>query len=149
MKLIHKNKKAYFDYEILEEFRAGIVLTGAEIKSLRGGHVNLKGAYVSITDGEAFLRNAHISRYRYDSRKDYDPFRERKLLLQKKELHKIANSLNTRGITVVPLAVGLEGDYAKVTVGLARGRKKHDKRQVIRERSEKRQVERALKRHVR
>ena len=145
MKIIHKNKKAYFDYEILQEFTAGIMLTGPEIKSVRGGHVNLKGAYVSIQNGEAFLKNAHISKYAYDSSKDYDPFRIRKLLLNKPELNKIANQLNTQGVTVVPLAVGLEKKYAKLKIALVRGKKKYDKRQTIRERETKRKVDRMIK----
>lgn len=145
MKIIHKNKKAYFDYEILQEFTAGIMLTGPEIKSLRSGHVNLKGAYVSIQNDEAFLKNAHISKYPYDQNKDYDPFRIRKLLLNKRELEKIANKLNTQGVTVVPLAVGLEKKYAKLKIALVRGKKKYDKRQTIRERETKRKMDRMIK----
>ena len=145
MKIIHKNKKAYFDYEILQEFTAGIMLTGPEIKSIRGGHVNLKGAYVSIQNGEAFLKNAHISKYAQDSTGTHDPFRVRKLLLSKKEIEKIANSLNTQGVTVVALAIGLAGRYAKLQIGLARGKKKHDKRQTIKERQIKRQTDKLIK----
>ena len=145
MKIIHKNKKAYFDYEILQEFTAGIILTGSEIKSIRGGNVNLKGAYVSIQNGEVFLKNAHISKYAYDSSKDYDPFRIRKLLLNKRELDKIAGQLNIQGVTVVPLAVGLEKKYAKLKIALVRGKKKYDKRQTIKERQTKRQIDRMIK----
>ena len=146
MKIISKNKKAYFDYEILDEYKAGIMLTGPEIKSIRKGNINLKGAYVSIEKGEASLKNAHISRYKYDSNKDYDPFRVRKLLLKESEIHKIANHLNTQGVTVVPLAIGLDGKYAKLQIGIARGKKKHDKRHAIKDRETKRQAERAMKR---
>ncbi len=145
MKIIHKNKKAYFDYKILQEFTAGIMLTGSEIKSIRGGHVNLKGAYVTISNGESFLKNAHISKYPYDQNKDYDPFRVRKLLLNKPELNKIANKLNTQGITVVPLAVGLEKKYAKLKIALVRGKKKYDKREVIKGREQKRRLDRLIK----
>ena len=145
MKIIHKNKKAYFDYEILQEFTAGIMLTGPEIKSIRGGHVNLKGAYVSIQNDEAFLKNAHISKYPYDQNSDYDPFRMRKLLLNKSELNKIANKLNTQGATVIPLAVGLEKKYAKLKIAIARGKKKYDKRQTIKKRETKRQIDRMIK----
>jgi SsrA-binding protein len=147
MKIIQKNKKAYFDYEIIDEYKAGIILTGPEIKSVRSGNVNLKGSYVSVEKGEAFLKGAHISRYKYDSNKDYDPFRVRKLLLKEQEIHKISNHLNTQGVTVVPLAVGLDGKYAKVQIGVVRGKKKHDKRQSIKERDTKRQAQRAVKKY--
>ncbi len=145
MKLINKNKKAYFDYEILQEFTAGIMLTGSEIKSIRAGDINLKGAYVSIDKGEAFLKNAHISKYPHDQSEDYDPFRIRKLLLSKRELHKIENQLNTQGITMVALAIGLAGRFAKLQIGLARGKKKHDKRDSIKGREQKRSLDRLIK----
>ena len=145
MKLIQKNKKAYFDYEILQEFTVGIVLTGPEIKSIRNGNINLKGSYVTIQSGEAFLKNAHISKYQYDSSEDHDIFRIRKLLLNKRELNKIANQLNTQGVTMVALAIGLEGKYAKLKIALARGKKKHDKRETIKGREQKRQLDRLVK----
>lgn len=145
MKIIHKNKKAYFDYELLQEFVAGIMLTGPEIKSVRGGHINLKGAYVSIQTGEAFLKSAHISKYPHDQNPDYDPFRVRKLLLNKKEIEKVAAKLNTQGVTIIPLAIGLEGRYAKILISLARGKKKHDKRHSIKEREDKRKLDRLTK----
>jgi SsrA-binding protein len=146
MKIINKNKKAYFDYEIVDEYKAGIMLTGPEIKSVRNGNVNLKGGYISIQNGEAFLKGANISRYKYDSNPDYDPFRVRKLLLKEQEIYRISNNLNTQGITVIPLAIGLDGKYAKLQIGVARGKKKHDKRASIKDREAKRQVERAVKR---
>ena len=146
MKIIYQNKKALFDYEILDEFKAGIILLGPEIKSIRLGHVNLKGAYVSLKDARAFLKGANISRYRYDSSADYEPFRDRELLLSKSELHKILNHLNTQGVTVVPLAIGLEGKFAKLRIAVARGKKKHDKRQSIKKRETTRQIDRAMKR---
>ena len=148
MKIIHKNKKAYFDYEILDEFKAGMMLLGSEIKSIRKGNVNLKGAYVSIQNSKAILKGAHISRYAYDSSTDYEPLRDRELLLNKSELHKIENHLNTQGITVVPLAVVLEGKYAKLMIGVARGKKKYDKRESIKKRDTKREIDRAIKRHI-
>lgn len=149
MKIIHQNKKATFDYEILAEFKAGIMLIGPEIKSIRKGNVNLKGAYVSIQkNNKAFLKGAHISRYAYDSSADYEPFRDRELLLNKSELHKIVNHLNTQGVTVVPLAIVLEGKYAKVKIAVARGKKKHDKRETIKKREIKREIDRAMKRHI-
>jgi len=147
MKIIQKNKKAYFDYEVLDEYKAGIMLTGPEIKSIRSGNVNLRGAYVSVSSKEASIRGMNISHYKYDSNPDYDPFRVRKLLLKESELHKITNHLNTQGVTIVPLAIGLDGKYAKLQIGIARGKKKHDKRHAIKDRETKRQVERAIKRH--
>ncbi len=146
MKILSQNKQAYFNYEILEEFTAGIVLTGAEIKSIRAGHMNLKGAYVTVLGGEAWLTNANISRYPYDSNPDYDPFRKRKLLLQKKEIEKLSGKLNTQGVTLIPLSVGVKGRYAKLVLALARGKKKHDKRATIKDRDTKREAERAMKR---
>ena len=145
MKIIHKNKKAYFDYEILDEFTAGIMLTGPEIKSIRKGSVNLKGSYISVINGEAFLKNAHISKYPYDQKKDHDPFRVRKLLLNKREINKIDRQLNTQGISVVPLMIGLEGKYAKLQIALVRGKKQHDKREVIKGREQKRKLDRLVR----
>jgi SsrA-binding protein len=146
LKIIHQNKKAAFDYEILDKYTAGIMLLGPEIKSVRQGHVNLKGAYVSIQNGKAVLKGANISRYKYDSSDAYDPFRDRQLLLNESELHKIVNHLNTQGVTVVPLAIGLQGKFAKLEIGIARGKKKHDKRETIKKRETARQIDRAMKR---
>ena len=145
MKIIQKNKKAYFDYEVIDEFKAGIMLTGPEIKSIRGGNINLKGGYISIQSGEAFLKNVSISKYKHDSSDSHDPFRIRKLLLKESELHKITNHLNTQGITVIPLIIGLEGKYAKIQIGIVRGKKKHDKRHSIKERDVKCQMDRITK----
>ncbi len=148
MKIIHKNKKAYFDYEILQKFTAGLALSGAEVKAVREGKVNLKGAYVTIRKGEAFLKNMHIAKYSHASDPDYDPFRERKLLLNKKEIEKIAGQFNTQGISVIPLDIFIEKRYVKCLIALGRGRKKADKRQVIKEREVKRQLDRAIRKRV-
>jgi SsrA-binding protein len=147
MEIINKNKKAYFDYEIVEEYKAGIILIGPEIKSVRNGSVNLTGSYIGVQNGEAFLKGANISRYKYDSNPDYDPFRVRKLLLKEREIYKISNELNTQGITVIPLAIGIDGKYAKLLIGIVRGKKKYDKRASIKDREAKRQIERIIKRH--
>lgn len=146
MKIIHKNKKTLFDYEIIEQFKAGMILIGPEIKSIRLGHINLRGSYVSLQDGRAFLKGANISRYKFDSSDSYDPFRDRELLLSKSEIHKIINHLNTQGVTVVPIAVGIDGKYAKLEIAVARGKKKHDKRETIKERDSQRRLQR-LTRH--
>jgi SsrA-binding protein len=145
MKLLHKNKKAYFDYEILDEFTAGIVLTGAEIKSVRDDHVDMKSSFVSILGGEAFIKNLNISRYKYDQNKDYDPFRDRKLLLKKNEIEKIAAKLNTQGVTVIPLAVVLENGFAKILIGIARGKKQYDKRETLKKKDQKRTIDKLIK----
>jgi len=147
MKIITKNKKALFDYEIIDKYKAGIMLLGPEIKSIRSGNVNLKGSYVSIQNGAAYLKNTNISRYKYDSNPDYDPFRERKLLLKESELHRISNSLNTQGLTVVALAIGIEGKFAKVEIAVVRGKKKYDKRQSIKDKDSKRRLDRLMKQH--
>lgn len=147
LKLIQKNKKAYFDYEILQTYLAGIMLHGSEVKSLRAGNLNLKGSYVSLLNEKLMLKGAHISRYRYDTQPSYDPFRDRQLLLKKKEIHAIERKLNEQGVTLIPLAIGLKGRYIKVEIGLARGKKKHDKRQALKAKDEKRRVERAMKRY--
>ena len=145
LKILAQNKKAYFDYEVLEEFVAGIVLTGPEIKSVRAGHVTLKGSYVSVMGNEAWVKGMNIARYPYDSSSDYEPFRDRKLLLSKKEIEKISKNLKTKGCTVASLAIGLEGSYAKLQIGIVRGRKKEDKRAVIKDRENKRTVDRAIR----
>jgi SsrA-binding protein len=142
MKIIHKNKKAVFDYELIEQFKAGMILLGSEIKSIRLGQINLRGSYVSFQGGKAYLKGANISRYKFDSSDNYDPFRDRELLLKKSELHKITNHLNTQGVTVVPIAVGIEGKYAKLEIAVARGKKKHDKREAVKERDSKRRLQR-------
>jgi len=149
LKIIHKNKKASFDYEILDKFKAGIILLGSEIKSIRMNNINLKGSYVSIQGKKATLKAAHISRYAYDSSLDYDPFRDRQLLLNKSELEKINRYLNTQGITVIPLLVILDGKYVKIQIGIARGKKKHDKREAIKKRDQKRQIDRIIKAKIR
>lgn len=148
LKLIHKNKKAYFDYEILQEFKAGIMLLGSEIKSVRKGDVNLKGAYVSLQNSKPVLKGAHISRYAYDTSENYEPFRDRQLLLTQNELEKIQRELNIQGVTLVPLYIGMDGKYAKLQMALVRGKKKHDKRETMKARDSKRQIDRAMKRFV-
>lgn len=145
MKIIHKNKKAYFDYEILQEFKAGMMLIGPEIKSIRKGDVNLKGAYISLKDGKPVLKGANISRYSYDSNPDYDPFRDRPLLLKQSEIDRIQTHLNTQGVTIIPLLVLLDGKYAKLQIGIARGKKKHDKRHALKSRDSQRQIDRVMK----
>lgn len=145
MKVIQKNKKATFDYEILQQYIAGVMLSGPEVKSIRAGNINLKGSYVGFASSNPILKNAHISKYPYDQNQNYDPFRERKLLLNQNEIKKIENALNTQGTTLIPIAVGLVGKYIKIEIAVARGKKKHDKRDTIKSRELKRQTDRLIK----
>ena len=135
MKIISKNSKAFFDFEILEKHIAGIILAGAEVKSVRANLVNLKGSYVSITkDQEVFIENMHISPYQNTNSEGFNPTHKRKLLLKSKEIEKLSTIYNTAGQTIVPLCIGLEGKYIKVEIAVARGKKLHDKRQSIKKR---------------
>jgi SsrA-binding protein len=141
-----RNRKARFDFEILEEFEAGIVLSGAEVKSIRSGKGKLDGAYVIVRGGEAFLVGASVSPYQVaNTPKDYDPERPRKLLFSKKELARLENQTETAGLTAVALSFYNKGGKIKLSVAIARGKKKHDKRESIKERDTKRDIERTLK----
>ena len=132
--ILHKNKKAYFDYEILKEFTAGIILSGGEVKSCRNGNVNLKGSYISFASGSPKLKAANIGQYKYDQTKEYDPMRDRAILLNQKEILKIQNELNTAGIALIPLKLFTQGRLLKLQIGLARGKKQYDKRESIKKR---------------
>lgn len=145
MKTIKKNKQAVFDNEILEEFTAGLMLTGSEVKSIRAGNINLKGAYISQIGSGFVLKNAHISKYPFDRSSEYDPFRNRPLLLNQREIGKITSKLNQQGVTVIPLEIGTVGDFIKLNIAVARGRKKHDKRHLLKERDQKKTIDRLIK----
>lgn len=138
------NRKATFDYEVLEKFSAGLELTGQEVKSVRAGHANLRGAYVSIRGGEAFLIGADIPAYQPKNAPDHEPQRVRKLLLSKAELAELAKAEGTKGLTIVPLSVYNKGRFLKCDIAIARGKKKFDKRESIK----KRDTERDLGRKV-
>lgn len=144
MKEITKNKKAYFDYEILEEIEAGLVLNGAEIKSIRAGNVNLAGAYIGEIEKGLAVRNMHISPYAQMDIKQ-DPIRERRILLHKKEIGKLHGKLKERNLTVIPLKLYLKKGYAKLLLGVCKGRKKHDKREVLKRRDQDMEIRRHLK----
>jgi len=147
MKLITKNKKAFYDYEILDIIEAGIVLTGNEVKSLRAGHVNLTGAFATVHDGELFLINCHITPYEKAYRhKEEDAKRSRKLLVHKKELNRLVGEISQKGITVVPLKLYFnKKNLVKVELGLAKHKKAAGKKQALKERDIKRQTARELK----
>ncbi len=135
MPAIAKNKRAFFDYEILEKLEAGIVLTGQEVKSAKNGHVSLSGAYVTMRNNEAWLLNMHIAAYKKAGPlPGYDPTHSRKLLLKKNELNRLIGISQTKGLTLVPLSVYTARNHVKIEVGVCRGRKKFDKREHIKKR---------------
>ncbi|MBU0667792.1 SsrA-binding protein SmpB [Patescibacteria group bacterium] len=146
--ILAQNKKAFADYEILDKLEAGIHLSGPEVKSVRGGHANLKGSYVEISKkGEALTCGIHISPYKHaaNQQKDYNPTQKRKLLLHKKEITKLEKELNTEGLTIVPLDFHLFKNLIKLTIGVCRGKKKHDRRDELKKRAQTIDIRRALK----
>lgn len=145
IKIVSQNKKAYADYFIDETIEAGIVLTGTEVKSLRDGKANLKDSYVIIKDNEAWLLNCHISPYSHGNIFNHDPLRTRKLLLHRKEIERLKGKIQQQGYTLIPLKLYFKGPYVKVEIALARGRKKYEKRDIIKKREAQREIERALK----
>lgn len=141
------NRKAKFDYFIEDEYEAGIVLTGTEIKSIRAGHCNLKDSYGIVKNGEVFLLNMFIGQYREGNIFNHSETRSRKLLLHKKEIKKIENSISLNGLTLVPLKGYFKDNKFKILVGIGRGKKNYDKRETLKERDIKREVDKNLKRH--
>lgn len=140
------NKKAYFDYDILETFEAGVLLTGAEVKSVRAGKASLNGAYVIIRGGEAYLVNASISPYQVaNTPKKYDPERARKLLLSKKELAALEQASEGKRLTIVALKWYNKNRFLKLLIALARGKRKTDKRESLKQRDSKRDIDRLMK----
>jgi SsrA-binding protein len=140
------NRRALRDFEILDEFEAGLVLHGYEVKAVRGGLMKLQGSYVTIASGSARLINAHIGPYQKAGNiKDYDPVRTRQLLLHKKEIAKLASKLETKGLTLVPISVYTKGSKIKLKFGLARGRKEFEKKEQKKKRDIERDVMRDLK----
>ncbi len=139
------NKKAHFDYFIEEEIECGIVLKGSEIKSIRGGLANLKDCYAIVKNGEVFLLNMYIGKYEEANMFNHDERRTRKLLLNKKEILKLRDKLEISGYTLVPIKLYFKGNKAKILLGIARGKKNYDKRESIKEKDIKREMDRALK----
>lgn len=145
-KLLADNKKALFDYEILEKYEAGIVLFGHEVKSVRGGHISLKGAYVTFHNNDPYLTGAHISRYKPAAGiKDYDPERSRKLLLKNKEIRRLLGKKEEKGLTIVPIRVYTKHSKIKVEIGVGKGKKKYEKKEKIKARDIEREIKRTLK----
>ena len=135
-----KNKKAYFDYFIIEEIEAGIVLTGTEIKSVRGNHVQLKDSFVRIKDNEAYVINMNISKYKEANQFNHEEYRTRKLLLHKKEIKKLKDKSQIEGMSIVPLKMYIKEDHAKLLIGLVKGKKLYDKRETIKKRDLERET---------
>ncbi|MBI2466420.1 MAG: SsrA-binding protein SmpB [Candidatus Rokubacteria bacterium] len=148
-KLVASNRKARHAYDILETYEAGLVLRGTEVKALRAGRADLKESYARIEGEEAWLLGCHISPYAQGNRWNHDPLRPRKLLLHRAELRRLLGKVMEKGLTLVPLRLYFRRGRAKVELGLARGRKLLDKRHVIREREERREMDRALRARVR
>lgn len=144
-KQITDNRKARYDYFVLETIEAGIELVGTEVKSLRAGNVNLKDAWCSIENGEMFIKGMHISPYDHGNIFNCDPIRERKLLLHKKEILKLFGQVKQEGLTLVPLSMYFKGSKVKVAIGLCRGKKLYDKREDMANKAAQREIERAVK----
>ncbi len=146
IKLIAKNKRARFEYFIEDKLEVGLVLKGTEVKSLREGRVNLKDGYARIKDGELWLENVHISPYPHAHYGNHEPMRTRKLLAHKREIRKLVGKTAEKGYSLIPLSIYFKDGRAKIELGVAKGKKLHDKRQVIRARQEKRDAEREMAR---
>lgn len=145
IKIIAKNKKAFFDYMVEERFEAGISLVGSEVKSIRAGHVSLGESYAKFPDDcntELFLLNAHIAEYAWANRNNHDPLRPRRLLLHRRELVKLSQAVVRQGLTLIPLSMYFKNGKIKLELGLCRGKKNYDKRETLKARTAQRDVER-------
>lgn len=140
-----QNRKAKFDYEIIETYEAGIVLTGTEIKSIRQGKANLKDSYCIIKNNEIFILNMHISSYDHGNIFNHEEARTRKLLMHNKEIRKIKNSLDLNGFTVVPLKLYFKGSFAKLLIAVAKGKHTYDKREAIKKKDQERELKKYIK----
>lgn len=145
VKPIASNRKAFHEYFIEDRIEVGLVLTGTEVKSLRGGRAQLKDSYVQFRDGEAYLVGTHISPYGAGSWTNHLPERDRKILLHRRELDRWASAVATRGVTCVPLSLYFKGSHAKAEIALVKGKKLHDKRDAIRDREIKREADREMR----
>ena len=144
-KNITTNRRARFNYHILETYEAGLVLLGSEVKSLRGGRASLSDAYAIVQRGEAFLMNAHISPYSYARAGGHEPTRTRKLLLHKREIEKLGSKLAEKGLTLVPMRMYFKDGKAKVELGLAKGKTRFDKRETLKRKQADREMQRAMR----
>ncbi|HEU0027341.1 MAG TPA: SsrA-binding protein SmpB [Ktedonobacterales bacterium] len=147
-KAISVNRQAYHDYFVDETFEAGMALVGTEVKSIRAGHVNLRGAYARVKDGEVWIEGMNIARYE-QGLIHHDPLRPRKLLLHRREIDRLVGKVQAKGLTLIPLRLYFSHNRVKVLLGLCRGKKQYDKRDTIREREAEREAERAVKQRLR
>ncbi len=143
-RILAKNKRARHNFEILEELEVGLVLVGSEVKAIREGQIHLKDAYVEFRDGEAYLSRAHVGPYSHGNQQNHEAERSRKLLLKKHELHRLFGRVQTRGLTVIPLEIRLRNGWIKALIGLAHGKKLHDKRQAEKQKELDREAREAM-----
>ncbi|MFH1176848.1 MAG: SsrA-binding protein SmpB [Acidobacteriota bacterium] len=145
MKALAVNRRARFEYELLERFTAGLVLTGSEVKSVREGRVSFLDGHVAFEGGEAYLVEVHIAPYHHGGYANHDPVRRRKLLMHAREIRRLASKVFEKGLTVIPLAIGAEGNWIKIELALAKGKKLYDKRETIKRRELDREAAAAVK----
>jgi SsrA-binding protein len=145
IKVVSSNRKARFEYFLLEKFEAGIALQGSEIKSVRSGQISLSEAYILVENGQAWLVDAHIAPYNPASRNNHNPTRQRRLLLHKREIREMWNAVRQKGVTIIPIQVYLKDGIAKIEVAIAKGKKLYDKREEITRRDTEREVERQVR----
>ena len=148
-KVIATNRRARYEYGILDTLEAGLVLLGPEVKSLRAGRANLADSYAAISRGELVLRKLHISPYEPATRANPEPMRERKLLAHRKQIAKLTGQLAERGLTLIPLSLYFKNGRAKVELGLARGKRRYDKRQALRKQQDEREIQRTVRHRIR
>jgi SsrA-binding protein len=144
-RVITSNRQAYHDYFVDETVEAGIALTGTEVKSIREGHVNLRGAYARVANGEVWLEGAHIAEYEQGTYLNHEPLRRRKLLLHRREINRLVGKVQQKGLTLIPLKLYFSGNRVKIELGLAHGKKLYDKRAAIKERESAREIARVTK----
>ena len=147
MSTLIKNKKAYYDYNIIEEFEAGLVLSGAEVKAIKLGHLSIKGAFISLKEKKVLLKNMHVSRYKLAGQKQkaYNPDQDRELLLKKKEIQYLQGKMTMKGLTIIPLSVYTTRRLIKVKIALVKGKKKFDKREAMKKKDIQRNLKQKLK----
>jgi len=146
MSILAKNRRAAFDYKLLDKYNAGIVLTGQEVKSVKTGHISLKGGFVTLKKNELYLTNATIPPYKYSGElKNYDPTRSRKLLLKKSEIKSLIGKIHARGLTLVPIQVYTKKRLIKLQFAVAQGKKQYDKREDLKKKESQRKIKRTLK----
>ena len=145
VKVVARNKKAYHDFHIDEKYEAGIALMGTEVKSIRNSRINLKEGYIKVENGELILYNVHVSTYEQGNRYNHEPLRPRKLLMHRREINRLFGKVQQKGYTLIPLQAYIKRGMIKIEVGLARGKKKYDKREAEAEKTAKREIEREFK----